>query len=119
MGNGKAEIKEEHLLTDSDDRSEHAIVPTVPDKVRKRGVRKANRKTSPFKREYVVRNHSIGWQVKMYREFQGMTTGDLAEASGISSDNIKAFEDGDKNLSLPTLQKLLRRMDLKLAITPA
>ncbi|PKG24365.1 helix-turn-helix domain-containing protein [Niallia nealsonii] len=54
----------------------------------------------------------VGDSVRIYRKAKGLTQEELAEQAGLQSTYIGGVERGERNISLDTLDKILRGLDI-------
>lgn len=111
MGDDNSNLKEEHLTTDQD-----KVLPTVPKRFKKRGVKDINEAIITVEG---LRMYDIGLQVRIYRKAQGITRTELARRSGVSRQTIHRIENEECDVLMMTVLRVLKRLDLKLAVVPA
>lgn len=66
-----------------------------------------------------VRGLSIGELVKLIRTQLGMSQTSLAKRAGVPQSTVSRIEQGQRNLSLSTLQKILSAISCDLVLAPA
>lgn len=57
----------------------------------------------------------IGKRIRVLRRQAGLTQSELAEKSGLSDNFIGLIERGERQLTVPTVQKLAKVLDVKLS----
>lgn len=57
---------------------------------------------------------SIGTKIQLIREKRGLTQEQLEEKSGINTKYISAIECGQKNVTVKTLEKIAKGLDIEL-----
>jgi transcriptional regulator with XRE-family HTH domain len=66
-----------------------------------------------------VRGLSIGELIKLIRTQLGMSQASLAKRAGVPQSTVSRIEQGQRNLSLSTLQKILSAISCDLVLAPA
>ena len=64
----------------------------------------------------IANSESLGVQFRKYRKQQGLSQRRVSQLSGVAQDKISKFENGNRNIRISTLFRLLDVLNLRLVV---